>query len=61
MEKYINLASVGYPGANHRNFVPLEMLLQLFPPQQLWYYGKIQLKWKCHLAFGKKCFPLRNK
>lgn len=35
MEKCINLAFVGYPGANHSNFVPLEMLLQPFTPQQL--------------------------
>lgn len=35
MEKYINLAFVDYPGANLSSFVPLEMLLQPFTPQQL--------------------------
>lgn len=60
MEKYINLAFVGYPGANHSSFVPLKILLQPFTPQQLQNYGKIQFRRKCHLILGKKCFPPGN-
>ena len=35
MEKCMNLAFAGSPGASHSDFVPLEMLLQPFIPQQL--------------------------